>query len=299
MANVKVAVNHVVNDKGETVIAIGAPGSVARAKVQWPALIENLNRLYASAYESHGRAVDEAIEMIRAAGVKGRMETDSILMASDYSNETPGSITSLVRSIDGTPPAYKGTWARSSQMTKKQASSWVQANCVFARNERLVSMVKEAASSKGVELTEQSLVCLAAHALVYATLKVMAALPTDLGDLTNALKASYESLAKSSGGKSPSANELADAVLTTILKRDLGNVGNPQWSQRWRMDFPKVMAQAQTFVQKLSKEELAGMWGQAEGVGANPTPAGIGRTRLTPPKPTQSPRMTINPPAPA
>jgi hypothetical protein len=36
-------VNYLTNDRGETVIAVGAPGSVERARVEWPAIIEYLD----------------------------------------------------------------------------------------------------------------------------------------------------------------------------------------------------------------------------------------------------------------
>jgi hypothetical protein len=90
--------NHIVDDYGKTVIAVGAPGSIERAKIQYPKLIDELNALYFSAYESPGRAVDEAIEKIRAAGISSPLETKSILQASSYANEPKGSVTSLTLS---------------------------------------------------------------------------------------------------------------------------------------------------------------------------------------------------------
>ena len=89
-------VNHVVNDSGKTVPAWGAPGSVARAECEHPKLIEEVNALYWSAYESPGRAVDEAIERIRRAGIVDERETASILMASHYQHETTDSVTGIV-----------------------------------------------------------------------------------------------------------------------------------------------------------------------------------------------------------
>ncbi len=88
--------NHVTNDYGQNVIAVGAPGSIQRAKVERPRLIERLNSLYCNAYESPGRAVDEAVQMIRNEGIRSEMETISILQASYYGEEQPGSITNLV-----------------------------------------------------------------------------------------------------------------------------------------------------------------------------------------------------------
>jgi len=34
--------NHIVNDRGETVLAVGMPGSIARLKAQYPRLISEL-----------------------------------------------------------------------------------------------------------------------------------------------------------------------------------------------------------------------------------------------------------------
>ena len=88
--------NHTTNDYGQTVIAVGAPGSIARAKVERPRLIERLNALYFSAYDSPGRAVDEAVEAIRAEGITDERETATILKASHYGEEQVGSVTDIV-----------------------------------------------------------------------------------------------------------------------------------------------------------------------------------------------------------
>lgn len=52
--------NHIQNDKGEWVIAIGAPGSIARATVQYPLTIEILDEMYSRSADR-----DEAIEFIK------------------------------------------------------------------------------------------------------------------------------------------------------------------------------------------------------------------------------------------
>ena len=88
--------NHTTNDYGQSVIAVGAPGSIERAKVERPRLIERLNGLYFNAYESPGRAVDEAVEMIRAEGITDERETATLLKVSHYGEEQPGSVTDLV-----------------------------------------------------------------------------------------------------------------------------------------------------------------------------------------------------------
>lgn len=88
--------NHITNDHGETVIAIGAPGSEARALCEWPGLIAKLNLLYEASSASPGRRVDDAVMLIRAAGVTSDMETSSILQASSYGSEPPGSVAAYV-----------------------------------------------------------------------------------------------------------------------------------------------------------------------------------------------------------
>lgn len=35
--------NHIINDQGETVVAVGAPGSIERLKAEYPLLISGLN----------------------------------------------------------------------------------------------------------------------------------------------------------------------------------------------------------------------------------------------------------------
>ena len=91
--------NHVTDDYGRTVIAVGAPGSVERVKVERPKLIDRLNSLYFQEYDSPGRSVDCAVEMIRDAGIRHELETASVLKASHYGAERPGSVTDLVCSF--------------------------------------------------------------------------------------------------------------------------------------------------------------------------------------------------------
>jgi hypothetical protein len=91
--------DHIIDDYGRTAIAVGADGSIERVKVQRPRLIERLNSLYFQAYECRGRAVDEAIQMIRADGISSEIETNAILMASHYGEEPDGSVTSIVMRV--------------------------------------------------------------------------------------------------------------------------------------------------------------------------------------------------------
>ena len=93
--------NHITDDNGKTVIAVGAPGSPVRAACQWPHLIERLDLLYLECCEarSPGRGVDQAIDMIRQAGITDPADTRSILSASLYGHEPPGSVTDLVMRV--------------------------------------------------------------------------------------------------------------------------------------------------------------------------------------------------------
>lgn len=80
--------NHVINDYGQDVIAIGAPGSEARVKVQYPKLIKEVTDLYFKSYDCIGHCIDEAIEMIREHGIKNYMTTDSIIACTPYNSKT-------------------------------------------------------------------------------------------------------------------------------------------------------------------------------------------------------------------
>jgi len=85
--------NYILNDYGVSVVAVGAPGSVERIKTERPKLIGRLNALYYQAYESYGKAVDEAVEMIRAEGITSSLETRLLLNVSRYGDEPAGSVT--------------------------------------------------------------------------------------------------------------------------------------------------------------------------------------------------------------
>jgi hypothetical protein len=91
--------NHTTDDYGRTVISVGAPGSIERMKVERPKLIDRLNSLYFEAYNSPGRAVDCAVELIRNAGIRSELETASLLKASCYGEEPRGSVTDIVCSL--------------------------------------------------------------------------------------------------------------------------------------------------------------------------------------------------------
>lgn len=73
--------NHIVNDRGETVIAEGAPGSLARVITERPALLDDLKRL-----KSEGISQGEAQQVLQAIGVTG-IEMTSVIAASAYGGE--------------------------------------------------------------------------------------------------------------------------------------------------------------------------------------------------------------------
>lgn len=70
--------NHIINDRNECVIAEGSPGSYTRLKTQYPKLIDRLNGLYWSAYDSPGAL---------------------LLLASNYGQESVNSVIGLVLRI--------------------------------------------------------------------------------------------------------------------------------------------------------------------------------------------------------
>jgi len=91
--------NHIVDDRGATVLAIGAPNSIARIQVTYPELIGRLNALFDQAYECPGKALDEALGLIRASNIRDERETLNILEASQYGTMTDGSVMGLVRRV--------------------------------------------------------------------------------------------------------------------------------------------------------------------------------------------------------
>lgn len=66
--------NGIINDRGESVIAVGAPNSIARAACRWPKLIDRLQSLF-----MQQARIDTAIREIREAGVTEDWETLAIL----------------------------------------------------------------------------------------------------------------------------------------------------------------------------------------------------------------------------
>jgi hypothetical protein len=73
-------VNHVQNDKGEHVIAVGAPGSVARVKVEFPALLEAIA----------GDDDEDALVEIKRRGITAPLEIESLLSAREPDQDSWG-----------------------------------------------------------------------------------------------------------------------------------------------------------------------------------------------------------------
>lgn len=69
--------SHIYNDRNERVIAVGAPGSVERAKCEWPSLIGRLRR----SFESGTLSLLTASQMFGRAKVYLVRDRVSILLA--------------------------------------------------------------------------------------------------------------------------------------------------------------------------------------------------------------------------
>jgi len=66
--------NYITNDRGETVIAVGAPASRARVEVEYPVLIGEIDELYAL-----GADYLEAERLIRGRGITSEYEIQAIM----------------------------------------------------------------------------------------------------------------------------------------------------------------------------------------------------------------------------
>ena len=74
--------NYTTNDKGDTVLAVGAPGSPIRAKDEHPQKIEDLNE-----FHGIGCDMDEAKEYLIDCGIKSVLERRSILSNTSYKDQ--------------------------------------------------------------------------------------------------------------------------------------------------------------------------------------------------------------------
>jgi hypothetical protein len=73
--------NAVINDYGQTVRAIGAPGSIERLKCERPKLIETLQaqRDLSLALNTHYSAIEASNELRSKHGIESQLERDSII----------------------------------------------------------------------------------------------------------------------------------------------------------------------------------------------------------------------------
>lgn len=67
------------NDRGQRVIAVGAPGSRERVKCEYPQLVEELTAL-----RLRGQSTETCMRHIRTAGVRGMLEYEALLAAAGY-----------------------------------------------------------------------------------------------------------------------------------------------------------------------------------------------------------------------
>jgi hypothetical protein len=95
-----IPMNHVLNDRGETVIAVGAPGSVERARCEYPHLIEDLDVLRPQELDGDrfrrsdsstiiaqtlfDRGILPKVEPFRQPGYSSRLECSSVLEAAGF-----------------------------------------------------------------------------------------------------------------------------------------------------------------------------------------------------------------------
>ena len=66
--------NYMTTDKGDTVLAIGAPGSPMRCKFEHPLKIETIDEMY-----QDGAELQEAIDYLIGLGITSKLEQNSIL----------------------------------------------------------------------------------------------------------------------------------------------------------------------------------------------------------------------------
>ena len=88
--------NHVLSDRGESVVACGAPGSLARVQCERPALIEHIG-VMRDIEEVEGRLAASDSSTLLAAllhnhGVDSPMESSAVMLAGGYSEESAGDV---------------------------------------------------------------------------------------------------------------------------------------------------------------------------------------------------------------
>ena len=71
--------NYLHNDRGQRVIAEGAPGSQARVRCEYPQLLSELTEM-----RERGKTPQAALGHIRKAGVRGMLDYESLLLEAGY-----------------------------------------------------------------------------------------------------------------------------------------------------------------------------------------------------------------------
>ena len=79
--------NYTINDRGEAVPAVGAPGSVGRAKCERPSLLAAIG-VVQQEEKDHGHLPEEShavvATMLHKAGILSGLEPDSVLTAAGF-----------------------------------------------------------------------------------------------------------------------------------------------------------------------------------------------------------------------
>jgi hypothetical protein len=73
---------HLTDDYGREVIAVGAPGSVARMECQYPKLLDRVSTLHMHCFSYPGsNCDDEIIQAMLDAGLESKLEAESVVTA--------------------------------------------------------------------------------------------------------------------------------------------------------------------------------------------------------------------------
>lgn len=175
-------------------------------------------------------------------------------------------------------------------MTKKQALKWVQSNCAFAMSTNATSMVKAAATDKGLQLDDKAIKAIAVFAMAHAMLK-----KAELADeqaINVALADAFRAL-----GPDASVFELTNRVVDTILTTKQMPKGSEQYFRNRPALFKQVQPQAALFLKTRSKDEMAKMYQERPEKAVGPNPPPPARTRLSPPPMRgTTPPPKLNPP---
>lgn len=84
--------NHITDDYGRDVVAIGAPGSIMRMGVEFPKLIAEVASYHMQAFSYHISCDDEIVRAIVSAGISSYSEAEAIIInvLTNLDNDFPG-----------------------------------------------------------------------------------------------------------------------------------------------------------------------------------------------------------------